>query len=77
MPPETQTSTPRHASSTSGPIFGALIIIIVLVFGAFYFWDEHLKIQARNSPPPYIPSDAGTTPADAATTTSASTTTLN
>lgn len=60
MPPEsqnTQTTTPRRTESGNGPIFGALIIILVLVFGAFYFWDEHLKYQARNAPPPYIPSD--------------------
>lgn len=62
MPPENQSSqtTPRKTSSSgNGPLFGAFIILIVLLFGAFYFWDEHLKLQARNSPPPYIPSDTG------------------
>ena len=36
-----------------GSIIGAIIIIILLAFGAFYFWGARLN-QIDNNPPPLI-----------------------
>lgn len=43
-----------------GPLFGAAIVIILLAFGALYFWGAHLNQQDENTYP-LIPGNATTT----------------
>ncbi len=46
----------RHSSA--GPIIGTLIIVVVMIFGALYFWGAYLN--QKNTPPtqlPFIPAD--------------------
>jgi len=51
-------TTQQPQKGGAGPTIGILIILVVLLLGAFYFWGERLNQQARNSnPPPYIPAD--------------------
>ena len=38
-----------------GPIVGAVIIIILLLLGALYFWDKHLNNQGVPSQIPLSP----------------------
>lgn len=44
MPVAEQSATqPRPQEQGSGPIVGAIIIVILLVFGALYFWGQKLN----------------------------------
>ncbi len=44
----------------SGPLVGIVIILVILIFGAFYFWGARLnKADGAANQAPYIP--AGTT----------------
>lgn len=62
MPPtQSANSTPQTQKPQHGPTFGILIILVVLVFGAFYFWGQRLNNQESN-PPVFIPDDASSTP---------------
>lgn len=45
-----------HKRSTAGPIIGAAIVILMLAFGAFYFWGAHLNRESQ--PLPLIQGDA-------------------
>jgi len=66
MPPTTPTPSPAPQTpkpSGSGPIFGILIILVMLLVGAFYLWGEHLN-QTQNNPPPYIPGDTASSTLD-------------
>lgn len=41
-----------------GPIVGAAIFVVLLSFGALYFWGAHLNaIERREQPLPLIPGD--------------------
>lgn len=51
---------PPKKSGSVGPFFGIIIVIGMLLVGAFYFWGGRLNNQAH-TPPPYIPSDISTT----------------
>ena len=42
-----------------GPLVGIIIILVLLAFGAFYFWGARLNNPSRN-PPPYIIGNEGT-----------------
>jgi len=62
-PPAAPQSTPPVAPQkpgSTGPLFGIIIVICLLLVGAFYFWGERLNQQSEN-PPPYIPADTGST----------------
>lgn len=50
----------HHASA--GPVFGTIIIVILLIFGALYFWGAHINqsINAKDQVP-LIPGDATST----------------
>lgn len=43
-------------TNSSGPLVGVVIIFIVMIFGALYFWGAHLNRPIQN-PPAYIPGD--------------------
>ncbi len=50
---------PAHHKSSMGPFVGAVIVIVVLAFGALYFWGARLNEQSRTEQNlPYIPADA-------------------
>ncbi len=40
-----------------GPWIGALIIVILLAFGALYFWGAYLNKKNTVDPLPFIPGD--------------------
>lgn len=46
-PPNT---SPRNAGGT-GPIVGSIIIVLILVFGAFYFFVTHKEKSPENTVP--------------------------
>jgi hypothetical protein len=52
--------TPESRSS-AGPIVGTIIIVILLVLGALYFWGAQLNRNAMKNQLPIIPGDATTT----------------
>jgi hypothetical protein len=44
--------------SSAGPVIGALVVVLLLVLGALYFWGAHLN--QKNNPEnnlPLIPGD--------------------
>jgi hypothetical protein len=61
-PNEDRLLPPAHTSS-AGPIIGIVIIVVLMIFGALYFWGAQLNQEPQN-PPAYIPPD----PSDASTT---------
>lgn len=46
-PPVIQISN-QHRDEGAGPVIGAIIVVILLVFGALYFWGQ--KLNAERSP---------------------------
>lgn len=40
-----------------GPFIGIVIILVLMLVGAFYFWGRALN-QRDINPPPYIPEEA-------------------
>lgn len=51
--PAAQVMPKRHTGV--GPIVGALLIVILLAFGALYFWGAHLNALEKQQPLPLIP----------------------
>lgn len=51
----------RGGKSSAGPVVGIIIIIVLLIVGALYFWGAHLNNQSRQNEVPYIPGDNSTT----------------
>lgn len=52
MPPAEQSpiqNKPREEGS--GPIIGAIIIVILLIFGALYFWGQKLNKHPASDTP--------------------------
>jgi hypothetical protein len=47
--------------SGAGATVGTIIIVILMIFGALYFWGASLNANSRNNQPPLIPGDATTT----------------
>lgn len=58
-PQSTPSKMPPQKPGSMGPFFGIIVILIVILVGAFYFWGKALNEQHQN-PPPYIPGDATT-----------------
>lgn len=62
MPPVNQTPSstenqPQKQSHTPvGPTVGIVIIVLLLLVGALYFWGQQLN-KADHNPPSYIPGD--------------------
>jgi len=54
IPPAPSQQTP--ASSSLGPVIGAIIVILVLGLGALYFWGARLNEQTPDDLP-FIPGD--------------------
>ncbi len=45
-------NAPRPAREEgAGPVIGAIIIVILLVFGALYFWGQKLNKQPTSDTP--------------------------
>lgn len=60
--------------STIGPFVGIIIILVLLVLGAFYFWGAHLNtVREQEQNLPLIPGDSTTTVVEIVSTTSTST----
>ena len=53
-------NTPAPKGGAAGPTVGIIIIVILLAFGAFYFWGAKLN-QQDQQPLPLIPGDTTTT----------------
>ena len=60
FPPREHEARPQQHTPV-GPIVGIVIIIAILLLGAFYFWGEQLK-NSNSNPPAYIPGDQPATP---------------
>jgi hypothetical protein len=56
MPPR----APQKESA--GPIIGAVIIVILLIIGGFYFWDAHLNERSTQDNLPLITGDVTANP---------------
>lgn len=52
---------PPAQKSSMGPVIGIIIIVILLVVGALYFWGAHLNAQNPEDQLPFIPGDGSTT----------------
>ena len=50
-------SDTRKTGGTVGPIFGVLIIIALLLFGALYFWGAYQKAHETQQQLPLIVGD--------------------
>lgn len=57
--PQSTPSTQPQKKGGMGPLFGIVIILVLILAGAFYFWGKALNSQEQN-PPPYIPGDTAT-----------------
>ncbi|HTR18568.1 MAG TPA: transmembrane domain-containing protein [Candidatus Paceibacterota bacterium] len=57
MPPYSEPEKPKKESA--GATVGIVIIFLLMIAGAFYFWDarQHQKVDTV----PYIPGDSSTT----------------
>ncbi len=53
---------PAHQSPGAGPVVGAIIIIILMIFGGFYFWGAYLNHQRPTISAPTTPSTTNTEP---------------
>lgn len=48
--------------SGAGAMVGVIIIVILMLFGALYFWGAYLNSKNQSQQLPLIPGDATTTP---------------
>lgn len=48
---------PAHKKSGIGPVVGIVIIVILVLFGALYFWGAALNARNTHEPLPLIPGD--------------------
>lgn len=49
--------SPTPVKKPVGPIVGTVIILVLLVFGALYFWGQYLNDQDTQEQLPLIPGD--------------------
>lgn len=52
---------PPARKPSAGPIVGIVIIVVLLIIGAFYFWGAHLNAQNPQDTVPLILGDSSTT----------------
>ena len=53
---------PPAQKPSYGPIIGIIIILVLLIIGAFYFWSAHLNQQPNpENQAPFIPAENSTT----------------
>ena len=52
---------PRGQKSSAGPVVGIIIIVVVMVIGALYFWSARGGQQGRQDQLPLILPDNSTT----------------
>ncbi len=71
MPPSNQTPfdptdhlLPAGHKSSAGPIVGTIIILVLLIIGALYFWGASLNREDPSSNLPFIPPETSTTTAE-------------
>ncbi len=50
---------PPHQDK-SGPMIGTIIIVILLIAGALYFWHARLRERSARNQVPYIPAETTT-----------------
>ena len=63
MPPVTTSPQNKSKKGSVGPLFGIVIIMALLVFGAFYTWGAHLNKESETAQAvSYIPSGTTTLP---------------
>jgi hypothetical protein len=48
---------PQRQKSGMGATVGIVIIVVLMLFGALYFWGAHLNAQKSQPTPPLIPAD--------------------
>ena len=66
-PPATHSD--KTNKSSAGPVFGIIIIVVLLAIGGLYFWGAHLNAQNNpNNQVPLIPAGDSTTTIVATTT---------
>lgn len=46
---------PPHHKKSAGPMIGTVIVVIMLILGALYFWGEKLNKEAQQYQAPLIP----------------------
>lgn len=56
---------PPHQKQPAGPVIGTIIVVVLLIAGALYFWGQHLNREEQQVP--YIL--GGTTTIQVSTTT--------
>lgn len=52
---------PNGKKSSSGPIVGIIIIVLLMLVGALYFWGARLNQQNAEDQLPLIPAENSTT----------------
>ncbi len=70
MPPQNQPPfdpvdhllPPARKQSAAGPTVGIIIILILLIIGALYFWGASLNRPNAADNLPFIPADSSYTP---------------
>lgn len=55
--PDHLLAQPKKRAS-AGPIIGIIVIVIVMLFGALYFWGARLNTQDQYNNLPLIPADS-------------------
>jgi hypothetical protein len=66
MPPEISPTPDQHdpsEKSSSGPVVGIIIIVVLMIVGALYAWDQGTKTQHKpqDQLPLILPGDATST----------------
>ncbi len=57
--PQNQQAAPATPQKTGGvgAMVGTIIIVVLFLFGALYFWGEYLNARNTSEPLPLIPGD--------------------
>ena len=61
MSPENDTPTFSNPGGSAGPTSGVIIILLILVIGALYYWGVAETRKNNPTPLPLIPGDASST----------------
>ncbi|HEY4525312.1 MAG TPA: hypothetical protein VJL39_03020 [Candidatus Paceibacterota bacterium] len=57
MPPVPHIYREPEKKSPMGPVVGTAILVVLLLFGALYFWGQTLNARAEQAPLPLILGD--------------------
>lgn len=50
----------ERTKGSAGAVVGIIIIVILMLFGALYFWGARLNAQSKQDQLPFIPADNST-----------------